>query len=158
MSKKRGSVLNSVYNHIKPLVEEAGLSLWDVRYEKEGSNWFLRVIIDKEGGVMIEDCEAIHNPISELLDKLDPIKQSYIFEVTSAGLGRELSTGAHFDACIGQEVRVVFIRPQDGVKEIEGILLSHDKDFIEIECDGEKMRITKSDLAYTKLNDDKGLF
>lgn len=158
MNKKRGSVLDSIYNHIKPVVEEEGLSLWDVRYEKEGSNWFLRVFIDKEGGATIDDCEAVHNPINKLLDKLDPIKQSYIFEVASAGLGRELTTDAHFDACIGQEIRVVFIRPQDGIKEIEGILTSYDKDTIKLECDGEVKSITKSDLAYTKLNDDKGLF
>lgn len=111
----------------KPICDRLGLSIWDVRYEKEGATWYLRVLIDKEGGVGIEDCEALHCPLGKLLDEKDIILRSYVLEVSSPGLGRELRRPEHFEACIGKKVRVKFFRLTEGVKEVVGPLVAYDK-------------------------------
>ena len=100
-----------------PVVEEQGCTLWDVEYIREGGEWFLRLYIDKVGGVSINDCEAISRPVSDLLDEADPIEGSYTFEVSSAGLERALKKPEHFTACMGQEVDVKLYRAMDGAKE-----------------------------------------
>lgn len=105
-----------------PIVEEHGCTLWDVEYVREGGEWFLRLYIDKEGGVSINDCEAISRPVSDLLDEADPIEGSYTFEVSSAGLERALKKPEHFARCMGQAVDVKFYRPVDGSKERTGTL------------------------------------
>ena len=107
----------------QPIVEQAGCTLWDVEYVKEAGEWFLRVYIDKEGGVDINDCEAVSRPLSDLLDEADPIQGSYTFEVSSAGLDRPLKKPEHFAACAGQQVDVRFYRPVDGRKESTGALV-----------------------------------
>ena len=107
----------------QPIVEQAGCTLWDVEYVKEAGEWFLRVYIDKEGGVDINDCEAVSRPLSDLLDEADPIQGSYTFEVSSAGLDRPLKKPEHFAACAGQQVDVRFYRPVDGRKEYTGALV-----------------------------------
>ena len=105
-----------------PVVEEHGCTLWDVEYVREGGEWFLRLYIDKEGGVSINDCEAVSRPVSDLLDEADPIEGSYTFEVSSAGLERQLKKPEHFSACMGQLVDVKFYRPVNGSKERTGVL------------------------------------
>ena len=100
-----------------PYVEAAGCSLWDVEYVKEAGEWFLRVYIDKEGGVSIEDCEAVSRPLSDKLDEVDPIEGSYTFEVSSAGADRVLRTPEHFARWMGAEVEVKLYRPRDGRKK-----------------------------------------
>lgn len=105
-----------------PVVEEHGCTLWDVEYVREGGEWFLRLYIDKEGGVSINDCEAVSRPVSDLLDEADPIEGSYTFEVSSAGLERQLKKPEHFSACMGQMVDVKFYRPVNGSKERTGVL------------------------------------
>ncbi len=105
-----------------PAVEQAGCTLWDVEYVKEAGEWFLRLYIDKEGGVSIEDCEAVSRPVSDLLDEADPIQGGYTFEVSSAGLDRILRKPEHFEQCRGQQVDVRFYRPVDGRKEYTGVL------------------------------------
>lgn len=112
----------------QPIVEQAGCTLWDVEYVKEAGEWFLRVYIDKEGGVDINDCEAVSRPLSDLLDEADPIQGSYTFEVSSAGLDRPLKKPEHFAACAGQQVDVRFYRPVDGRKEYTGALVGCDGD------------------------------
>ena len=87
-----------------PIAAEQGCTLWDVEYVKEAGTWFLRVFIDKEGGVSIDDCEAVSRPLSDALDEADPIQGSYTFEVSSAGADRALKKPEHFAACMGQEV------------------------------------------------------
>ena len=105
-----------------PIVEQAGCTLWDVEYVKEAGEWFLRVYIDREGGVDITHCEAVSRPLSDLLDEADPIQNSYTFEVSSAGLDRVLRKAEHFEACRGQLVDVKLYRPMEGRKEYTGTL------------------------------------
>ena len=123
-----------------PIAEENGCSLWDVEYVKEAGEWFLRVYIDKEGGVDINDCEAVSRPLSDLLDEADPIQGSYTFEVSSAGLDRPLKKPEHFAACAGQQVDVRFYRPVDGRKEYTGALVG---------CDGDG-NVTVDDKTFEK--------
>ena len=96
-------VTDTVAQLALPYVEAAGCTLWDVEYIKEAGEWYLRIYIDKEGGVSIEDCEAVSRPLSDKLDEADPIQGSYTFEVSSAGCDRVLRTAEHFAACMGQE-------------------------------------------------------
>jgi len=105
-----------------PIVEQAGCTLWDVEYVKEAGEWFLRVYIDREGGVNIDHCEAVSRPLSDLLDEADPIQSSYTFEVSSAGLDRVLRKAEHYDLCMGKQVDVKLYRPLDGRKEYTGTL------------------------------------
>ena len=124
----------------QPIVEQAGCTLWDVEYVKEAGEWFLRVYIDKKGGVDINDCEAVSRPLSDLLDEADPIQGSYTFEVSSAGLDRPLKKPEHFAACAGQQVDVRFYRPVDGRKEYTGALVG---------CDGDG-NVTVDDKTFEK--------
>ena len=124
----------------QPIVEQAGCTLWDVEYVKEAGEWFLRVYIDKEGGVDINDCEAVSRPLSDLLVEADPIQGSYTFEVSSAGLVRPLKKPEHFAACAGQQVDVRFYRPVDGRKEYTGALVG---------CDGDG-NVTVDDKTFEK--------
>lgn len=124
----------------QPIVEQAGCTLWDVEYVKEAGEWFLRVYVDKEGGVDINDCEAVSRPLSDLLDEADPIQGSYTFEVSSAGLDRPLKKPEHFATCAGQQVDVRFYRPVDGRKEYTGALVG---------CDGDG-NVTVDDKTFEK--------
>lgn len=142
----------------QPLCDEQGLFLWDVRFEKEGATWYLKVLIDRDGGVDMDACEAFTRPFNDILDDADPIAQSYVLEVGSPGLGRELRRPEHFIVCIGDEVRVKTIRPNaDGDREFIGILMSYDKnEFTIAQSEAEEDRLTfrLSDCATVKLNDD----
>ena len=109
-----------------PVVEEAGCTLWDVEYVKEAGTWFLRVYIDKEGGVSIDDCEAVSRPLSDRLDQADPIEGSYTFEVSSAGADRALKKPEHFARFQGSEVEVKLYRPREGRKEFVGLLRNYE--------------------------------
>lgn len=158
--KKNHSTVEKIYEFAKPLADELGLDIWDIRFEKEGADWFLRVFIDKEGGIFIEDCENLSRPLNNLLDEKNPISQSYVFEVCSAGLGRELKRLSHFERYINKSIRVRFIRAVDGIKELTGILKECSKDKISIvdESDNETKVILLSDCAFVKANDDSDLF
>lgn len=115
-------VTDRVYELALPIAEQTGCTVWDVEYVKEAGEWFLRVYLDKEGGVTIDDCEAVSRPLSDALDEADPIQGSYTFEVSSAGLDRTLRKAEHFDACMGQVVDVKLYRAVDGRKEYTGRL------------------------------------
>lgn len=140
----------------QPLCEELGLFLWDVKLEKEGANWYLRVYIDKDGGISIDDCEALHRPLDKLLDEYDPIPQSYVFEVCSPGLGRRLERPEHFEVCINDPVKVRYIRPKDGVKEFSGILTGYCDGVLSVLSDGEEIKTDLSETAFVKLDDEDG--
>ena len=104
--KKFGSTEQKVYELIKPITDELGYYLWDVCYEKEGAMWYLRVFIDQDEGISIADCERATAPINDILDETDPIDQSYVLEVGSAGLERELVKEEHFEVCVGDTVKL----------------------------------------------------
>ena len=111
------------------LAQELGLSLWDVQFVKEGADWFLRIFIDKEGGVSIDDCVDMTHAIDPVLDREDPIPQEYLLEVSSPGLERKLTRPQHFAAYVGKPVRARLIRPlETGERELCGVLLSAEED------------------------------
>lgn len=150
-NKKGGNTVSIVTDLVEPLVLQQGLILWDVRFEKEGSMWLLRIILDKEGGITVDDCESISRPLDKLLDEVDPIEQSYCLEVASAGLERELTKQWHFDQCIGKEVLVKLIRPQDGERDFVGELKSFCDNTVNIENDNKAMAFNINDVAYVRL-------
>jgi len=145
---------------VKPVCDEMGLILWDVRFEKEGSDCFLRVFLDKDNeGVYIDECVDLSRAVDPLLDEADPIKQSYNFEVSSAGLGRKLTKPFHFEKKMGQEIRARLIRAVDGVKEVKGTLTAFNDGVITItKEDGTQQDIVFKDTSFVKLCDDEDLF
>ena len=150
-TSKKPNTVEVVTALAKPVVEQMGLQLWDVRFEKEGSMWILSVIIDKEGGVSLNDCEAMSRPLDTKLDEVDPIEQSYCLEVSSAGIERELSKDWHFNVCQGQTVVVRLIRPYNGVREFVGTLLNAQNETVFIESEGNQYEFRMSDIAFVRL-------
>ena len=135
-----------------PVVEQAGCSLWDVEYVKEAGEWFLRVYIDKEGGISIDDCEAVSRPLSDLLDEADPIEGSYTFEVSSAGAERPLKRPSDFQRFLGHPVLVKTYKPKDGRKEFAGTLAGYDNGAVLLDMGGaEPLRFEKPELALVRL-------
>ena len=154
-NKKKGTA-REVWELVQPIVEGFDLTLWDVRYEKEGSQWFLRVFIDKEDGVDINDCENVSRAIDKPLDELEPITDNYILEVSSPGIERELVLDTHFEQFIGADIMVKMIRPIEGIgKEFKGVLKAYDKGEVTIadHSDENEVVIAKKDAAYIKLDD-----
>ncbi len=156
-SNKGGNTIQKVLKLAQPLAEELGVSIWDVVFEKEGANWYLRVFIDREGGIDLDICEAFSRPLSKMLDEADPIEQSYILEVGSVGLARQLKRPEHFERFIGSPVRVRLIRAQNGVKEFIAKLLAYNNDSITLSADGEEFEILLKDTAFVKLCDDEDI-
>ena len=135
----------------KPIVEEQGCTLWDVEYVKEAGVWYLRLYIDKEGGVSIDDCEAVSRPVSDLLDEADPIEGSYTFEVSSAGADRVLKKPEHFAAFMGQEVEVRLYRAQEGRKEWVGVLTAYADGGVTVSTPAGEKLFAKKDVAQVRL-------
>lgn len=140
---------------VKPIVEGFGLSLWDVRFEKEGSSWYLRIFIDRDDApVDVLDCEKVSRAIDEPLDKADPISQSYYLEVSSPGIERELVRKEHFEQFLGAPVTLKLIRPVDGQREFVGELLSYEEGAVTIKVDDDtQMTAEKGEIASVKLCD-----
>lgn len=154
MQKKKRSTVDIAEELALPVAQELGLSLWDVRFEKEGSVWFLRYFIDKDGGVNIGDCEAFSRRMDKLLDQADPIDQSYTLEVSSPGIQRQLTRERHFRQCIGYEVTLLLIRPVDGVRQVEGTLHSYQDGRISLSLkNGELFSVEAAETAYVRLVD-----
>lgn len=152
------STAKRVYDIIAPIAQELGLDIWDIRYVKEGSAWFLRIFIDKADGIDIDDCERFSRAIDAPLDEKDPIKESYYLEVSSAGLGRELTKPGHFAKMTGKEVTVKLIRPKDGEKEFIGTLSGYENGTVVISNETGVQKFEKSEISKVKLNDDLDLF
>ncbi len=124
-----------VYGLIKDAVEEQGVSLWDVRFLKEGASWYLRVFIDKPEGISIDDCTNVSHAIDPIIDAADPIDVSYYLEVCSPGIERELTRPSHFEKSVGSTVHLKLYKPKDGVREFTGRLISADGGIV-IDVDG----------------------
>lgn len=151
---KGGNTVSIVWQLAEPFAKELGLEIWDVRFEKEGADWFLRVFIDKEGGVSINDCVDMTHAIDKPLDEADPIEQSYCLEVCSPGVERDLKRDEHFIKFIGAPIMVKLIRPRDGMREFKGILASYDNGDFELRLeDGTGLMINKKETSYVKLDD-----
>ena len=135
-----------------PIVEEHGFELVDVEYVKEGGTWYLRAYIDKPGGIAVDDCEVVSRAFSDILDEKDYIEDTYIFEVSSPGLGRPLKKEKDFVRSMGEEVEVRTYRAIDRQKEIIGILKGYDKDTVTIEMeDGTERTFERNDIALIRL-------
>ena len=137
---------------IKEAVESAGVRLWDVKFVKEGASWYLRVFIDKEEGVDINDCTDVSRLIDPIIDEADPINVGYYLEVCSPGLERELSEPWHYEKYIGADVKVKLIRPREGKREFSGKLKAYDGS-VTVEVDGADIQFAKNELVFVKLDD-----
>lgn len=148
---KKLNTVEVVTQIAQPVVEGMGLTLWDVRFEKEGAAWYLRVFIDKEGGVTIDDCENVSRALDKLIDEADPISQSYYFEVSSPGIGRDLVRPWHFQQYLGSPVEVRLIRGVNGVRDFMGTLTAATEEAVTIEADGQQHTFLKKDTSYIRL-------
>ena len=136
-----------------PAVAEQGCTLWDVEYVREAGTWYLRVYIDKDGGVSIDDCERISRELDPILDEADPIPDSYVFEVGSAGAERELKRPGDFAQFMGSEVEVKLYQPLDGAKSFVGILKAYSDDGTVTVASGKKeLSFTKAQTAQVRLH------
>ena len=141
------SVAEIVRAGIQGVADELGLAIWDVEFLKEGARRILRVTIDHENGITIDDCERMHRAIDPVLAELDPIDTAYDLEVSSPGIERELRTDAHIDASIGEAVEVRFFAPFEGKKSIEGILAGREDADLLLEVNGTVCRIPRNVIA-----------
>ena len=135
----------------EPVVKENGCELWDVEYVREGSEYFLRLYLDKESGVDINDCERISRAMDPILDEKDPIPTSYHFEVCSAGLERALKRPSDFERFMGSAITVKLYRPRNGLKEIPGILRGYEDGKVTVEAGKETITFEKSEVALVRL-------
>lgn len=132
----------------RPVVEDEGCELWSVEYVREAGSWYLRVFIDKDGGVGIDDCERISRRLDPILDEADPIPDSYVFEVGSAGAERELKRPSDFEKFMGSEVEVKLYQPYEGKKSLVGKLEAYENGDITVSS----VELKKSQIAQVKLH------
>ena len=144
-------ITDKVTELAKPVVEE-GCSLWDVEYVREAGSWFLRIFIDKDGGVGIDDCERISRRLDPILDEADPIPDSYVFEVGSAGAERELKRPGDFEQFMGSEVEVRLYQPVNGCKVYVGVLAGYDNGRVTVTVGKNEDSFDKSQIALVKLH------
>ena len=151
------NTVSAVWDIAKPLADELGLVLWDVIFRKEGANWYLRIIIDKDGCININDCVDMSHAIDEPLDEADPIEQSYNLQVSSPGTERELVRDFHYEWAMGKPVTLRLIRPRDGVREFKGRLAGYESGTVSLVLDdGTEFIAEKKDTAFVKLDDFEG--
>ena len=155
---KGGSTVSKVWAIAEPIANELGLTLWDIRFVKEGASWFLHIFIDKEGGVTVDDCADFSHAIDKPLDEADPIDQSYYLEVSSTGIERELTRPEHFEMMQGRNILIRLIRAVDGERDLNGSLEAFKDNVITLNTDGQTREIKKSDTVWVKLDDfDEGV-
>jgi len=142
------NIAERVRDLLFPVVLEAECYLWDVEYVKEGAEMILRVVIDSNEGITLDDCERVTRAIDPVLDEADPIESSYRLEVTSPGVERPLTRPDHFEACIGDEIEVRLYAPVNGSKTLRGILTAAaEKEFTVTLPDGSELPVQKSAAA-----------
>lgn len=149
---RMSKITDKVTELAKPIVEEEGCRLWDVEYVREAGSWYLRIYIDKTGGVDIEDCERISRRLDPVLDEADPIPDSYVFEVGSAGIERELKRPGDFESFLGSEVEVRLYQPVNGQKAYVGTLVGYDNGTTTIEIGGKTLSFNKTQTAQVRLH------
>ena len=155
MADTKKSVADRVAELIAPAAESLGLKVWDVFFGKEGQDKVLRITIDKEGGVFIDDCEAMSRAADPLLDQADIIDGAYSFEVSSPGLGRKLRTDAHFTEYLGRGVKVKLIKAdEEGNREYSGILESFDRETFTVHTDDRDITAKRASASFVKADDD----
>ena len=149
---KRETYEQTTEQLLLPIVESHGFELVDVEYVKEAGTWYLRAYIDKPGGITVDDCEIVSRTFSDILDEKDYIEDTYIFEVSSPGLGRPLKKEKDFARSIGEEIEIRTYRAIDKQKEFIGILVEYDKDTVTIEYEDETTQVfNRADIALIRL-------
>lgn len=148
---KRADIEHRVESLVMPIIEEGNFELVDVEYVKEGSNYYLRVFADKEGGINIDDCVLISRALEVKLDEEDFIPDAYILEVSSPGLGRPLKKEKDFKRSIGKDIDIKLFKAVDQQKEFTGVLKDYTADEIVLDIDGEEKRFFRKDLALIRL-------
>lgn len=154
MANKKTEIENTVRSLAQPLADGFGLDIWDVKYVKEGTEYYLRIEIDKPQGVTIDDCEKLSRAIDPVLDEKDPISDSYCLEVSSPGLGRTLCRAEHFERFTGSEIRLRAYKPVDGKKEFVGTLEKYDGGAVTVSVEGKSLVFAPSEISSVRLNDD----
>ena len=136
----------------RPIVEELGFLYVDTEYAKQGQDWMLTIVIDKDGGVLVDDCETASRAIEAKLDELDPIAESYFLCVSSPGLDRPLKTEGDFERCMGREIDVKLYKPFDGTKLFTGILTGYTQGTVTIETAQQEIVFEKKEIAKISLH------
>lgn len=151
---KGGNTVAAVWKIAEPLAKDLGLTIWDIRFVKEGASWYLRVYIDKPGGVGVDDCVNMSHAIDKPLDEEDPIEQSYYLEVSSPGLERELTRDEHFTQMIGEKIKLRLIRPVENMRDFSGVLAAYEDGAMTVMLDEEtEMNVTKKETSWVRLDD-----
>lgn len=154
-----GNTARRVEALVRPVVEGMGLRLWDVVFEKEGPDWYLRILIDRDGIMDTDTCAAVSHALDPVLDEADPIEQSYYLEVGSPGLGRALTRPEHYEQLMGEKIRVKLIRPNaGGVREFAGILKAREGGAVTVGTDAGDITFEVNAAANVHLCDDEDLF
>lgn len=149
-----GNIASRVAQLAAPFAQSLGLDIWDVQYVKEGSQWYLRIFIDKSGGVSLDDCVALTRAVTKPLDDADLISTSYMLEVSSPGIERALTKDAHFEKSIGCPVMLRTTRPRDGVRDFAGVLEAYDGGVLTLRlAGGETQQFAKKETSFVKLDD-----
>lgn len=146
-------VADKVFSLVEETVKAQNVKLWDVRFQKEGANWYLRIIIDSEAGISIDDCTNVHHAVDPILDEADPIDRSYYLEVCSPGLERELTRDEHYEAMVGQKIKIKLYKARDGVKEFGGTLKTGNKEKVVIEAQDTEIEFARSEISSCRLDD-----
>ena len=151
---KDSNTVSAVRAIAEPIAQRLGLEIWDIRFLKEGTGWFLRIFIDKDGGVGIDDCVEMSRALNDPLDEADLIEQAYCLEVSSPGVERELVRSEHFQKYLGAPVKLKTIRPVDGKREFSGVLEDYDNGLATVRLeDGSGLTLSKKENAWIKLDD-----
>jgi len=140
-----------VLTYLEPITENANVEIWDIEFKKEGPDYVLRVYLDKDGGISIEDCEKVSRALEAVLDEKEPIAQAYLLEVSSAGLDRAIKYDRHFKKCMEKNVDVKLFAAIDGVKEFTAKLLSFDGENVTLEKDGEAVALPLNKISSLRL-------
>lgn len=158
MAEKKKNTVALIWDIAKPIADELGLILWDVRFQKEGVNWYLKIFVDRDDRpVDIEDCVNMSHAIDGPLDDEDPIDQSYSLQVSSPGIERELTRDFHFEKYIGEKIMIKFIHAVNDKREYNGILEAYDNGMVTLAVSElQKIEFNKKDTSWIKLDDFEG--
>lgn len=151
---KIDALVNEIYEMVNPIAEELNYDIYHIEYVKENGEFYLRIYIEKDGGITLSDCEALSRRVSDLMDEKDPIKDPYFLEVSSPGLNRTLFTENHYKRFIGREVMVRFTKSIDGKKNVKGILKEVNDDSIVVEAEN-LMNIPKDKIKSANIEGER---
>lgn len=150
-----GKTVETVTKIVRPAIEALGLRLWDVRFLKEGASWYLRIFIDSDNGIDINNCTDVSHAIDPLIDEADPIKVPYYLEVCSPGINRELKTDEHFAIMSGKPILVHTVREENGCRDFRGTLLERNRDELIINTENGEIKIQRSNVGKVTLDDEQ---